>query len=107
MRRSRVSDYLITGSEKATEKSKASIGNRLMEALSAGDDEAKWTRFRWETATLVLSTIDANFDKTDHFLVDWSIQNCRNFCNFREKSTFHLIKAYFSFPCFTLTELFN
>lgn len=59
-----------------TEKSKASIGNQLMEALFAGDDEAKWTRFRRKAATLVLSTIDANFNETDHFLVDWSIRNC-------------------------------
>jgi len=84
-----------------------SIGNRLMEALSAGDDGAKWMRFRRKAATLVLKTIDANFNKADHFLIDGSIRNCRNFCDFRGRDTFRLIKAYFLFPClnFTLTEL--
>lgn len=55
---------LITGPEKATEKSKASIGNRLMEALSARNDEAKWTRFRRKAATFSVSRmINAYFGR--------------------------------------------
>jgi hypothetical protein len=73
-----------------------------MDALSAGDDEAKWTRFRRKAATLVSRTIDANFNKADHF---WSFRNCRNF---REENIFRLTKTYFPFLCsmnFTLAEL--
>lgn len=38
-----------------------------MEALFAGDDEAKWTRFRRKAATLVSKTVGANFNKTETF----------------------------------------
>lgn len=38
-----------------------------MEVLFAGDDEAKWTRFRRKAATLVSKTVDANFNKTETF----------------------------------------
>jgi len=69
--------------KEATEKSKTSIGNRLMEVLSAGDDEAKWTRFRRKATTLVSRTIDANFNKTDNFLNNRSIQNVKIFATLR------------------------